>query len=76
MINPLFFLLTCFLVLTEGAYAHWGHVGELSGHGHWIAVGAVVVAGALAGLIGKLKEDGEAEEDAEGETDELEGEPA
>lgn len=42
--------------LTSPAYAHLGHVGELAGHAHWVGIGAVVVAGALAGVIGKLTE--------------------
>ena len=38
-------------LLPVPALAHWGHLGELAGHGHLVAVGlgAVVVAG-LAGL--------------------------
>ena len=46
------------------AYAHLGHVGELAGHAHWVGLGAVVVAGALAGVIGKWTES-----DADPETD-------
>ena len=38
-------------LLPVPALAHWGHLGELAGHGHLVAVGlgAVAVAG-LAGL--------------------------
>ena len=38
-------------LLPAPALAHWGHLGELAGHGHLVAVGlgAVAVAG-LAGL--------------------------
>ena len=43
-------------IFTSPAYAHLGHVGELAGHAHWVGIGAVVVAGALAGVIGKLTE--------------------
>ena len=43
-------------VFTFPAYAHLGHVGELAGHAHWVGIGAVVVAGVLAGAIGKLTE--------------------
>ena len=33
------------------AQAHWGHLGELAGHGHWIAAGlAAAAALAVAGL--------------------------
>lgn len=51
----LFVLLTGFAI-SSPAYAHLGHVGELAGHAHWVGLGAVVVAGALAAAIGKLKE--------------------
>lgn len=51
------------------AYAHLGHVGELAGHAHWVGIGAVVVAGALAGIIGKFTEN-----DAEQETGEQDSE--
>lgn len=52
------------------AAAHIGHFGELAGHDHWIALGALGAAGAIAliaGLKGK-KKDPEAE--TESETDE------
>lgn len=51
----LFVLLTGFAI-SSPAYAHLGHVGELAGHAHWVGLGAVVVAGALAAAIGKFKE--------------------
>lgn len=57
----IFALLTGFL-LTSPAYAHLGHVGELAGHAHWVGLGAVVVAGALAAAIGKLSEKNQDEE--------------
>lgn len=44
------------LMLASPAYAHWGHVGELAGHAHWVGLGAAVVTGALAAAIGKLAE--------------------
>lgn len=48
------------------AYAHLGHVGEVAGHAHWVGLGAVIVAGALAAAIGKLKDkDAREEEQAE-----------
>ena len=60
------------------AYAHVGHLGELAGHSHWIGLGAVVVAGALAGIVGKLSDKNTESDDAENsEEDEIiEGEPA
>lgn len=55
------------------AHAHVGHLGEVAGHSHWIGVGVIVIAGTLAGLLGKLKQDADAEED---EPSEAEGEAA
>jgi len=46
------------------AYAHLGHLGDLAGHSHWIGLGAVVVAGVLATVVGKLSEQ-ECDEDEE-----------
>lgn len=62
----LFVLLTCF-VISAPAYAHLGHVGELAGHAHWVGLGAVVVAGALAAAIGKLTEKASDEDENEDE---------
>ncbi len=62
----LFVLLTgCMFSLP--AYAHLGHVGELAGHAHWVGLGAVVVAGALAAAIGKLTEQASDENEIEEE---------
>ncbi len=60
----------------DDVYAHWGHVGELAGHGHWVAVGAVVVAGILAGVLGKPKKDEAAGSEDADELPEPEGETA
>lgn len=49
------------------AYAHLGHVGELAGHAHWVGLGAVVIAGALATAIGKLTEQASDENETEEE---------
>ena len=69
-------ILAVLLALTAGpALAHIGHLGEVAGHGHWIALGGIALAGAIA-LLGNRKksEDAKPEEDA---TDiEEEGEPA
>ena len=63
-----------FCASAEVTHAHWGHVGELAGHGHWIAVGAVVIAGALAGLLGKSKDGEAASPEQDSEADLPEGE--
>jgi len=56
------------------AAAHIGHFGELAGHDHWIALGALGAAGAIAliaGLKGK-KKDPEAEPESDEEPSEEE----
>ena len=69
-----------FFVTTEFASAHMGHLGELSGHSHWIAWGVGLTAAALAALLGKGKlknRDGENDAQAEDESNEQpEPEPA
>jgi hypothetical protein len=62
------------LSLPMNAFAHWGHLGEVAGHGHWVALGAGVAAAAIAAWLGKEKlkanvEGEEAPEDGEGETE-------
>lgn len=49
---------------------HIGHLGELSGHDHWVA-GAAIGAVAVAGLLGWLTKGGRDEdgEDADGAPD-------
>ena len=37
------------------AHAHWGHVGELAGHGHLIAIGAAAAAAAIAAALALTK---------------------
>lgn len=58
------------LFISTPAFAHMGHVGELAGHAHWVGLGAVLVAGALAAAIGKLK-DSDVEEEVDEEEIEL-----
>ena len=53
-----------FAVIATPALAHVGHLGEVAGHGHWIAAGALGAAGLAAWLAGKGKK---AEADAEPE---------
>ncbi|MFK7902561.1 MAG: DUF6732 family protein [Nitratireductor sp.] len=65
-------------LMPSAAFAHLGHVGELAGHGHLIAVGAGVVAVGLAALLGKKPKDAkdadaENDEDTITDEDELEG---
>lgn len=54
------------------AYAHLGHVGEIAGHSHWIGIGALAAAAALASLVLQPRKKGgdpEAEPDCEVETE-------
>lgn len=53
-------LLLCFL--STPAHAHWGHVGELAGHGHVIGIGLLAGAAALAAALRKPRNDDEIDE--------------
>ena len=68
-------LATLFALCSTPALAHIGHLGELGGHGHWIALGGIAVAGAIA-LWGARKkpEDTQVEDDTDDTPQE--GEPA
>ncbi len=64
-----------FIMPATSAHAHWGHVGELAGHGHIVGIaalaGAAALAAALAAARGKRAEENEEEAEdieAEGET--------
>ena len=65
--------LTTIILAPASAQAHWGHLGELAGHGHWIAAG-LVAAAAVAGLaITRPRKESEATDEAvpdEAETNE------
>lgn len=43
------------------AFAHWGHLADAAGHGHWIglAAGAAAAAAAAWGLRGRKDDDAE-----------------
>ena len=59
-------------VFATPASAHIGHLGEVAGHSHWIAAGALGAAALAAWLAGKGKKTEEAEPEPE-EAEELEG---
>lgn len=61
-------------LLPATAHAHLGHLGEVAGHSHVIAVGAGLVAAALAAWIGKEKMKAEADQEGEEDQGEPEGE--
>jgi len=46
-------LVFCAGAFSTPAFAHIGHVGEVAGHTHIIAIGATIAAAALAGLVAK-----------------------
>ena len=66
-------VLTTIILAPASAQAHWGHLGELAGHGHWIAAG-LAAAAAVAGLaITRPRKESEATDEAvpdEAETNE------
>ena len=65
------------ILIPQAALAHVGHIGEVAGHSHWIALGALglaTVIGALAAKTGKRSE--EPEEDAASDEDDAPQEAA
>lgn len=54
------------------ALAHIGHIGEVAGHGHWIALGGIAIAGAIALLGGRKKKTEDAQTDEDPQTEEEE----
>ena len=68
--------LTTIIIAPASAQAHWGHLGELAGHGHWIATGlAAAAAVAVAGLaITRSRKESEATDDAMPDEAETNGE--
>jgi hypothetical protein len=59
------------IALPLPAFAHVGHLGDLAGHSHWIALGALGIAtvvGALTSAKGK-DSSSDAEDDASVEED-------
>ena len=68
--------LTTIMLAPASAQAHWGHLGELAGHGHWIAAGlAAAAAVAVAGLaITRSRKESEATDEAVPDEAETNGE--
>lgn len=57
------YLLAFILAISSGpAFAHIGHIGEVAGHSHWIALGGIAIAGAIA-LLGARKKSDKSEPD-------------
>lgn len=45
--------LSLFILTVSPAAAHFGHAGDLAGHSHWVAIGAVAAAAAIAAVLAK-----------------------
>jgi len=54
----------------DSAWAHFGHIADVAGHGHWVGAAAIGLA-ILVGIAGKLKGGQKAETEAEPETEEV-----
>ena len=68
--------LTIFLFLAEKASAHMGHLGELAGHAHWVGLGAIIVAGAIAAAAASMGQPDEEESIENEEEAEIAGQQA
>ncbi|MEM7508398.1 MAG: DUF6732 family protein [Pseudomonadota bacterium] len=58
-------LTVIFALAANPALAHPGHFAELAGHSHWIALGALVAAGALTAWLLGQKDEEEADDEEE-----------
>lgn len=58
-----------FILGAGPALAHVGHIGEVAGHAHWIALGAIGLAAAVGALAAKGRRDDEVSDEAEEDTD-------
>ncbi|AKS44758.1 LPXTG-motif cell wall anchor domain-containing protein [Octadecabacter temperatus] len=54
------------------AFAHIGHLADVGGHGHWIALGGIAIAAGIALLGGRKKKDADQVEDEAKDSDEEE----
>ena len=65
--------LTTIILAPASAQAHWGHLGELAGHGHWIAAGLAAAVAVAVLAITRPRKESEATDEAvpdEAETNE------
>lgn len=60
----LFVFLIC-MVMPTSLWAHWGHLADVAGHGHWIGLAAL---GAAIGTAIWLGSDADDEDEAEEES--------
>ncbi|MCW1949843.1 MAG: LPXTG cell wall anchor domain-containing protein [Octadecabacter sp.] len=57
---PLALLIT---LAASPAFAHIGHLADVGGHGHWIALGGIAIAAGIALLGGRKKKAADQVED-------------
>ena len=62
------FAFITFCLSARPSFAHWGHLGEIAGHSHWIGLGAIALAGLLAAAKGNETEEEESEPELVEET--------
>lgn len=60
------------MTFANPALAHIGHIGEVAGHGHWIALGGIALAGAIALLGARKKKSEDSQTDADPEPEQEE----
>jgi len=66
-----FFMALALMTASSHAHGHFGHVGELAGHGHLIEIGILIAGVVLAAAIASRKSDKtdeETQDDAQKET--------
>ena len=66
--------LTTIILAPASAQAHWGHLGELAGHGHWIAAGLAAAAAVTGLAITRPRKESEATDEAVPDEPETNGE--
>lgn len=57
------------------ALAHLGHVADMAGHGHIVAIGATIAAAVLAGLVAKASKPSPETENTDESANETGAEP-
>lgn len=57
------------LLASSPAFAHAGHIGELAGHSHWIAMGALAGAAAIAAVVAARGTKKNAKSEKEGDSE-------
>ena len=66
--------LTTIILAPASAQAHWGHLGELAGHGHWIAAGLAAAVAVVGLAITRPRKESKATDEAVPDEAETNGE--